>query len=415
MATHPAVRLDPDAGALEGGGEGIVAGGERALRGIFSRSITCLSKCQGTNGILSYKRVAMDQLSLDRRLDEFNDNVWDHTQDAFQLNFDLRRPLDPEELELLTSLTDAIREGMDDDRLAKELTEAIDQDEARLFILMQQAGLTRNKIVTDLKAAAAQTGVKISSSPATLLRSKAGWSVAAPYLAARLRKTLEPLMALEDPSPAFEAVNQSTWPHWIRQERAKRQGHEAEYRVAVVLDALDIPFVPPEKAENPLCRDAQIDGISYDLVVPDITTPALVLKSTVQTSNIGQFGESKAHLEVSEAAEMLASSPGHRPLLIALVDGIGFRSNIAGLKGVLATVDEFCQFKTLWKAPVVAASCLGLDLEIALPAGIAETHSDFLGRYGTSGVSVYEATEDLRSEVAAAPLVDAGEGFLWRD
>lgn len=78
-------------------------------------------------------------------------------------------------------------------------------------------------------------------------------------------------------------------------------GHEAEFRLARLLQDCNVSFVPLEKASNPLCRDETIDGVSYDLVVPSAQDARLRVKSTVHTANIGQYGESKDALEIREA------------------------------------------------------------------------------------------------------------------
>jgi len=345
---------------------------------------------------------------LDERRAEYDRNIWDHTQDAFQLGFDDRAPLEQHDLTVLVSVVKAFEEGLSDEEVSTLIARAIGTSEPRLFVLMQVAGLTRNKILTDMKAA---TG-KAPSKPGGLLKSATDWAVAGPYLAARLRKVLEPLTSYEDPQPALEAISQVSWPGWIRQERAKRQGHEAEARVAVMLKALGIPFVPAEKAETPMCKDAQIDGISYDLVVPNLQAPVMVMKSTVQTSNIGQFGESKASLEVTEAKASLARAYTNPPTLIAMIDGVGFKSNIAGLNGVLEGADEFCQFKTVWKAAVVAAHWLKTPLSVALPAESLKLHDDFLATYGLE-LTTHEASGTLRTSLDPKLIVDAGEAFLW--
>lgn len=357
--------------------------------------------------------ILLGVATLEERRAEFDANVWDHTADAFQMEFDVRRPLDADELAMLAEVCEALGRGCDDDEIAELIHELVDGDRDMLLVLMQQAGLTRNKILTDLKARRAELGIRVPADPGGLLSNSAAWAAAGPYLAARLREVLEPLATLDDPGVGFEAVNQATWPHWIRQERAKRQGHEAEYRVAVMLDALGIPFVPEEKSENPLCRDAQIDGISYDLVVPDLDEPVMVLKSTVQTSNIGQFGESKAHLEVTQAADSLENTYDEAPMLVALVDGVGFHSNTAGLHGVLESVDHFCQFKTIWKAAVIAAVPQEIALNLALSEASIRAHDEFLEEYG-DGITVHTATDGLRRRLPAMHVVDAGEAFIWR-
>lgn len=347
------------------------------------------------------------------RRHEYDLHVWDHTQDVFQASFDLRRPFSELELEVLDSLASGIGSGMDDVELARALKKVLASDPEPLFAVMQAAGLTRNKIITDMKASSAARGLRVPGKPIDLLRVPGTWEVAGPYLAFRVRKVLEPVATL--PSKArrliFEAINQATFPGWIRQERAKRQGHEAEARIATMLAKLGIPFVPEEKADNPMCRDAQINGISYDLVVPDLSNPVMVLKSTVQTANIGQFGESKADLEVSQAITSLDDAfGGKRPLLLAMIDGVGFRSNVAGLHGVLANADEFCQFETLWKAAVIAAHGVGEVVTVALPKGHAAEHHEFLGKFA-GAVKLVDLSDRFRAADPAS-LVDAGEALL---
>lgn len=192
---------------------------------------------------------------------------------------------------------------------------------------------------------------------------------------------------------SVEALNQATWPGYVRQERAKRSGHEAEGRMAQLLLATRFPFQPEEKADNPLCRDAQIGGISFDLVVPSVEAPALVFKATVHTSNIGQYGESKDHLEVDEAKRWLDETyaPEDRPKLVALIDGVGFESNRAGLDGVLEKADEFCQFRTIWKIVAMASTALGKPVKIFLPRAELDYFSDFISTNSSSAeYAVYD-------------------------
>jgi hypothetical protein len=206
----------------------------------------------------------------------------------------------------------------------------------------------------------------------------------------------------------FQALNQSTWPGYVRQERAKRSGHEAEFRLATLFSSLKIPFVPEEKAENPLCRDAQIGGISFDIVVPDLRAPKIVFKATVHTANIGQYGESKDHLEIDEARRWLDTLPGaERPLLVALIDGVGFRSNSAGLNGVLLKSDEFCQFRTIWKAAILAARATRRALDVYLPADALKRHAGFIDRYRFS-----DHSHDKEGLGNVLGLIEAGEAFI---
>lgn len=349
--------------------------------------------------------------TLDERVKEFHAHVWDHTADPFQQQFDVRRPLNRDELQSLNSLIDALANDESDTQIAAKLLVEIGRNPNFIHIALQIVGSTRNKIITDLRAATAGQNIKIPSAPAGLHRNSAAWHFAGPYLAAKFRQVCAPLAQFQGSrNQALEALNQATWPGWIRQERAKRQGHEAEYRLALLLAAMDLPFEPRDKADNPLTSDAQVNGVSFDLVVPNTEHPLVCVKSTVHTSNIGQFGESKDALEISEAVEMLERNfPGNTPTLLALIDGVGFRSNTAGLSGVLTNADEFCQFKTLWKAGIIAASRLGRKIHVRLPQDDINSSQRFLTRWSKSA-QVQPLVEQPRTE-----WIKAGEGFILLD
>jgi hypothetical protein len=92
-------------------------------------------------------------------------------------------------------------------------------------------------------------------------------------------------------------------------------------------------------------------------------------------------------------------------VLLALVDGVGFRGNTAGLEGVLTKADEFCQFRTLWKAVVIASSLLGRPLRLVLPRGARARHEEFLARYGYT-----DRTEE--ADEPPADGVPAGEATI---
>lgn len=320
--------------------------------------------------------------------DEFFENLWDHTTDAFQVQFDDRRPLDAAELAALRKVLSAFKTGKSDEEVAtlvKQLVDGQSEGQDLMALLLQITGGTRNKIISDLKAMAASAKFTAPSSYAGLTKPSA-WKVAGPYLAERLRNVMVPV-AKESVEGVLEALNQATYPGFIRQQRAKTQGHEAERRLAAVMLACNIPFAPAEKATNPMCPDIILgnapDDASFDLIVPNARQPILCVKSTVHTSNIGQYGESKDDLEVGHAQKVLTKLYGKRkPVLLALIDGVGFRSNSAGLNGVLEKADVFCQFKTLWKAVVVAAAGLGIKRRIELSAKTKAAHLSFLDEFG---------------------------------
>ncbi len=355
------------------------------------------------------------QETLEQRRAEFEAHVWNHSIDPFQASFDFRRRLSPPEIEATKKVVRAIAAGESDEQVAAVVRRETMRNGDVIFILLQLAGLTRNKILSDLRAATAGQRVAVPNTPRLLPNRPEAWKVAGPYLAKWLRGVLEPLATIGDAEEldwVLESLNQATWPGWIRQERAKRQGHEAEHRLAVLLASLALSFEPAQKADNPLCPDVQIHSVSFDLVVPSASAVALCFKSTVQTSNIGQFGESKGALEVTEAGAMLRHEfRSDRPILMAMVDGVGFRSNRAGLDGILDKADEFCQFSTVWKAAVVAANVSDTAIRIYLPAGDADRHSEFLNRYAVSVGLLDEAT---RADLLAADAVEAGEALAIR-
>lgn len=351
-----------------------------------------------------------DELQL--RLEEFKRHVWDHTKDAFQAQFDERRPLTKEEASLVGEAARLTRKINDDQELGVSLLDSVIGSPEALLTLLQICGLTRNKMLNDLKVAASKQSppVKFPSSYKSLVRSKSkeARNLAGAYLGSRIKRVLGALSAKHFPAAA-EALNQATWPGYIRQERAKRSGHEGEYRLATLLAGCNIPFEPIEKADNPLCRDAQVYGESFDLVVPNKSAPLVCFKATVHTANIGQFGESKDHLEIDGARRMLDArfDERSRPLLVAFVDGVGFFSNRAGLRGVLSKADEFCQYDTLWKAAMICAAKINAPLKIELPRAMIEEFRRFIARYKFAKSVV--AKED---EYEARLRLPAGGGFI---
>lgn len=342
--------------------------------------------------------------SLSERQEEFKSHVWNHSVDEFQMEFDERPPLPVEAQLRFFRLSMAIGFEGGLENIAAKLDSELKDDPQFIFAVMQLVGLTRSKILSDLKAALPNLKRVVPNSAHLLPQRPEAWKLARLQLAARLIKVLGPVGTLDFTSVkgTLEALNQATWPGWIRQERAKRQGHAAEGRLAVMLQDLGIPFVPEGKSVNPMCPDATFEELSFDIMVPSLDEPRLCVKATVHTANIGQYGESKDHLEVAEASEMLKRLP-NPPILMALIDGIGFYSNSAGLNGVLTTADEFCQFETLWKAGVIAAHQIGRKVQLVL--GDADAHKSFLDRYSKSIVLKTKVTKQ-------AGWVQAGEASI---
>lgn len=330
--------------------------------------------------------------TVEQRRAEFFSSVWNHSEDEFQTAFDERRDLSSAELNLIRSVMNRLDKGETDAQIADWLKRPLSDAATakQIEVLLQICGITRNKILQDIKASAGENRRNLRLSSHLSLASHAStWTIAGPYLVKKLRRVLHHVGVTDPLNRMLQGLNQATWPGYIRQERAKRSGHEAEYRIATLLLRLGIQFAPEEKADNPLCRDAMWHSVSFDIVVPDIHQPTVCIKSTVHTSNIGQYGESKDHLEVDEARRMIDSlPPASRPTLVGFIDGIGFESNSAGLSGVLEKADEFCQFSTIWKLGVICAKQTNKRVRLHLEASDRSKHASFLARY--SGVTTFE-------------------------
>jgi len=353
-------------------------------------------------------------MDLEDRIGQFWDHVWDHSTDPFQTQFDYRASLTKQELEAVDLIVEVLP-NRSDEEVAMFIARLLQsQGEELMDLLLQMAGLTRSKILTDTKAMAltADQKIRVPSSHRKLPEATDAWKLAGPYIVRGLRPVLGGLSGKIERANIYEALSQATWPGYVRQERAKRSGHQAEYRLAIVLDACRIPFEPKEKLHNPMCRDVQIHDVSFNLVVPSKEELQVAVKCTVHTAVIGQYGESKDALEMSEARDMLDKhypSDGG-PILVTLADGVGFKGNVAGLKAVLSTADEFCQFRTIWKLIVVCACKLGLGIPLILPKAEIERHADFIRRYGYENLVM--AKEENPPPVGA---VNAGDGvFLLR-
>jgi hypothetical protein len=333
---------------------------------------------------------------LEQRREEFFRYVWDHTADPFVIGYEARAPLTAEEFEWLQQVYQYCQADVED--ASRNLMELLESNDARLIaLLLQISGLTRNKIITDLKASLGEDVAPKSYK--RLYKSEA----AVRYLVRRLRRVLEPLYrsGIESGSATLrgvcEALSQATYPGYIRQERAKRQGHMVEQRLAELLHTLGVPFEPEAKLEQPLSRDVEIWGISFDLVIPDKENPKVLVQSMIQSANIGQFGESKS-IDIKRAMEAIRKNCSNAPppFLVAFVDGVGFRSNTEGLNTVLATADEFVQFKTLWKFAIVVAHAMGSVLVVQNHREL-ERFAEFLSRHQWA----YEIRENLPSGVEA--------------
>jgi hypothetical protein len=333
---------------------------------------------------------------LEQRREEFFRYVWDHTTDPFVIGYEARAPLTAEEFEWLQQVYQHCRSDVED--ASRNLRQLLESNGADLTaLLLQISGLTRNKIISDLKASLGE--VAAPRSYKQLHKFDSGVR----YLVRRLKRVFEPLYRSGIESDAdtlrgvFEALSQATYPGYIRRERAKRQGHMGEQRLAELLHALGVPFEPKEKLEQPISRDVKIWDVSFDLVVPAQKDPKVLVQSMIQSANIGMFGQSKSD-EVKQAMEAIHQNCPNAPppFLVAFVDGVGFGSNAEGLNTVLETADEFVQFKTLWKFAIVVAHGMNRVLLVQNHPEL-ENFAEFLSRHQ----GAYEIRENLPSGVEA--------------
>jgi len=345
--------------------------------------------------------------TTDQKVREFSDNVWNHSVDEFQATFDDRRPLNTEELQFLVKLTTDLEKNPEDNSILPELRKLFLVKDNMFVLLLQLCGLTRNKVIQDLKGnvGSNRAGMSFAGYKA-LYTNQLTWNLAGPYLLKKISSIFVSGANLSPLERVFETLNQATWSGYIRQERAKRSGHEAESRMANLLLKLGIPFMPTEKADNPMCRDVQINSVSFDLVIPNSESPKICIKSTVHTANIGQYGESKDHLEMDEARRMIDDmyDETKKPLLVAFIDGVGFESNRAGLQGVLSKSDFFVQFKTIWKLIVIASSATNKKCFLSLNQEAISAHQEFLSEFSENITLI-----NLSNNVSA---IKAGEALV---
>lgn len=319
---------------------------------------------------------------LDKRKAEFEKYIWNHIENPMLEEYDIPPGISDGMLSLICEMARAAYHG-NEEEVKKLITKGTYAwKESFIFLILQLVGSTRQKIRTDLAPIAKELDISVPTAHKNFINSKI-WPAALSYMASKFIFVFAPI-GKEPNEKIIETINRATWPGYVRQEKAKRSGHACEQRLAKALYDAEILFEPEEKLTNPMCPDILIQDESFDIVVPDWENPLLCFKSTVHTANIGQYGESKDHLEIRTALEKFEGVYGdQRPVIMALIDGVGLRTNVAGLNGVLENADEFCQFKTLWKAVVVASWCLDDDeLKIYLKPDDFIQFDDFLIKYG---------------------------------
>jgi hypothetical protein len=137
----------------------------------------------------------MANADIEARRAEFFQNVWNHSEDPFQMQFDARRPLTKDELALLKNALSAVDATSSDVELGQKIFKLVNGTPENLALLLQLCGLTRNKIITDLKAVAASKKnlIGFPANYKALASSQTGWTLAGPYLALKLRRVFSPL------------------------------------------------------------------------------------------------------------------------------------------------------------------------------------------------------------------------------
>ena len=157
-------------------------------------------------------------------------------------------------------------------------------------------------------------------------------------------------------------------PKEIQQAEAKRRGHGAEHKVALLLHQLGINFVPSEKHINPMSsHDPNMDidtfeilqkqkgkTYSFDLIIEThLQKPLAFLQGLIHTSDPGQYGVDKSNQTVDIKRELMKSNQKYstQKQLWGLVDGVGFSENKKDtIDKMLSEFDCFIQLKSIYKA-----------------------------------------------------------------
>ncbi len=157
-------------------------------------------------------------------------------------------------------------------------------------------------------------------------------------------------------------------PKEIQQAEAKRRGHGAEHRVAVLLYQLGISSIPSDRFFNPMSsNDPNVDidtfeiikrlkgrTYSFDLIVEThLHKPLAFLQSLIHTSDPGQYGVNKSDETVQVKRELTKSNQKYNTQKQhwGLVDGVGFSENKKDtIDKMLLEFDCFIQLKSIYKA-----------------------------------------------------------------
>lgn len=346
--------------------------------------------------------VAARRLAARRK--EFDDMCWDHTRDEFLSQFNEHPPITEDEgtalLDILAPFSEDAEDADSSLAASRAADRAVENGIEILHRVLQLTGLTRNKILQDIKSHVKANGIPIrKSSLRSVIGTDDGRRIAAEQIAPWLAKTFEKFPINMN---TLEGLNAATWTSYIRQARAKKSGHNVEHVLARLFKNCELPFGPERKAEKPMSGDAKIDGVSYDLMSPS-KNPLVLIKCSAHTANLGQYGDKIIH-EMNLATESIGGNPDIT--FLVFVDGVGMDDRQDVLNCVFTKADEFCQFRTLWKAAVIVANKCGRQAAVALPRRHHARFAPFCEKWGANLLDL--ATLDSDTE----RWIKAGDGFV---
>lgn len=152
-----------------------------------------------------------------------------------------------------------------------------------------------------------------------------------------------------------------------QQKLTKRRGHGMEQRFAIFLQELGIPFLPEDRAENPMSRDPNVlkstfelspkitnRTWAFDLIIQDYQLESIAfVQSLIHTSDPGQYGVNKSDetVTIKRELEEYNNQYGYNKELWGIVDGVGFAENKRGtIDKMLDEFDTFIQLNSVYKA-----------------------------------------------------------------
>jgi hypothetical protein len=152
-----------------------------------------------------------------------------------------------------------------------------------------------------------------------------------------------------------------------QQKLTKRRGHGMEQSFAIFLQKLGIPFLPEDRAENPMSRDPNVlkntfelspkitnRTWAFDLIIQNYQQESIAfVQSLIHTSDPGQYGVNKSDetVTIKRELEEYNNQYGSNKELWGIVDGVGFAENKRGtIDKMLDEFDTFIQLNSVYKA-----------------------------------------------------------------